>query len=263
MVPLDPVPVAPEVIESHAALELADHEHEGPFVEIVTVPVPPEEATVAVAGERAVTAHAPADCVTVWVCPPAEIVALRETAFVFAATEYWMVPLAPVPEAPEVIESHAASEDADHEQFVPFVEIVVLPVPAAAEKLAVAGEKPLTTHAAADWVMVMVAFDAVPLETVIVAARETVLGFAEAVKVNAPSPVPEAPDSTSHAWLLEADHGQSGPVTSTETETGLEVPPEAMVVEPAVARSVSQIAAGYATATVPIDCCAVPVVPPT
>ena len=87
MVPVDPVPVAPEVIESQAALEVADHEQEGPFVEMVTLPVPPEEATVAVAGVSAVTAHAPADCVTAWVCPPAEIVALREEALGFAATE--------------------------------------------------------------------------------------------------------------------------------------------------------------------------------
>jgi len=61
------VPVAPEVIESQAALEVAVQPQEDPFVEIVTLPVPPPAATVAVAGESEVTVHAAADCVTAWV----------------------------------------------------------------------------------------------------------------------------------------------------------------------------------------------------
>jgi len=51
---------------------------------IVTLPVPPDAATVAVAGASPLTAHAAASCVRVKVCPPAVIVAEREAAFGFA-----------------------------------------------------------------------------------------------------------------------------------------------------------------------------------
>jgi len=63
-VPLAPVPVPPEVIESHAAFEVAVQPHVVPFVVIDTLPVPPVAAKVAVAGASATTAHAAADCVT-------------------------------------------------------------------------------------------------------------------------------------------------------------------------------------------------------
>jgi len=72
------------VIESHAALDSAVQPQLEPLVVIVTLPVPPDAATVAVAGASPLTAHAAADCVTVWVCPPAVIVAEREAAFGFA-----------------------------------------------------------------------------------------------------------------------------------------------------------------------------------
>ena len=81
------MPVAPEVIESHAALDVADHGQDEPFVVIVTLPVPPVALKDAVAGERPLTTHAAADWVTVWTCPPAVIVALRSMAFELAATE--------------------------------------------------------------------------------------------------------------------------------------------------------------------------------
>jgi len=64
-VPLAPVPVPPEVIESHAALETAVQPQVVPFVVIDTLPVPPAAAKLAVAGVHAVTAHAAASCVTV------------------------------------------------------------------------------------------------------------------------------------------------------------------------------------------------------
>jgi len=176
IVPELPVPEAPEVIESHAALELALQPHDAPFVEIVKEFVPPEALKDAVAELNPVTAHAAADCVTVWVCPPAVIVAERSEAFGFAATEYAIVPLAPVPVAPEVIESHAALDSAVHGQDAPFVVIVTLPVPPVALKDAVAGVSPLTTHAAADCVTVWVWPPAV-----IVAEREAAFGFAEAL----------------------------------------------------------------------------------
>jgi len=86
-VPVAPVPVAPEVIESHAALEVAVQPQVVPFVAIDTLPVPPVAAKLAVAGVSAVTAHAAASCVTVCTCPPALIVAVRLAAFGLAATE--------------------------------------------------------------------------------------------------------------------------------------------------------------------------------
>ena len=65
IVPVAPVPVAPEVIESHAALDVAVQSHVEPFVVIDTLPLPPDAVKVAVAGVNAVTAHAAASCVTV------------------------------------------------------------------------------------------------------------------------------------------------------------------------------------------------------
>jgi len=72
------------VIESHAALDSAVQPQLEPLVVTVTLPVPPDAATVAVAGASPLTAHAAASCVRVKVCPPAVIVAEREAAFGFA-----------------------------------------------------------------------------------------------------------------------------------------------------------------------------------
>jgi len=149
-----PVPVPPLVIVSHAALEVAVQPQEDPFVVIDTLPVPPVAAKVAVAGVIAVTAHAAASCVTTCTCAPAVIVAVREDAFRLAETEYSTMPVAPVPVAPEVIESHAALDVAVQPQVVPFVVIETLLVPPVATKLAVAGVRALTAHAAADCVTV-------------------------------------------------------------------------------------------------------------
>ena len=84
--PLAPVPVPPEVIVSHAALDVAVHPQVVPLVVSVTLLVPPAAAKLAVAGVSAVTTHAAASCVTVCTCPPAVIVAVREAAFGFADT---------------------------------------------------------------------------------------------------------------------------------------------------------------------------------
>jgi len=86
-VPLAPVPVPPEVIESHDWLDVAVQPQLPPLVVIVTLPVPPAAAKLAVAGVIAVTAHAAASCVTVCTCAPAVIVAVRCEAFGFAETE--------------------------------------------------------------------------------------------------------------------------------------------------------------------------------
>ena len=81
------MPVEPDVIVSHAALEVAVQPHELPLVEMVTLPVPPEEAKLAVAGVSPVTAQAAEAWVTVWVWPPAVMVAVREEALELDATE--------------------------------------------------------------------------------------------------------------------------------------------------------------------------------
>ena len=80
------------------------------------------------------------------------IVAVRLAASLFADTEYSIVPVAPVPVAPEVITSHDALETAVQPQLVPFVVIDTLPLPPDAAKLAVAGVSAVTAHAAADCV---------------------------------------------------------------------------------------------------------------
>ena len=148
------MPVPPEVIESQASLEVAVQPQEDPFVEIVKELVPPEALNAADAELNPVTAHAAAVCVTVWVCPPAVIVAERSEAFGFADAEYAIVPLDPVPVAPEVITSHAALDSAVQPQVEPFVVTATLPLPPAAAIVAVAGESAVTAHAAADCVTV-------------------------------------------------------------------------------------------------------------
>ena len=87
MAPEAPVPVPPEVIVSHAALETAVQPQVVPLVEIDTLPVPPVAAHDAVAGVIALTTHAAASCVTVWTCAPAVIVAVRDAAFGLEETE--------------------------------------------------------------------------------------------------------------------------------------------------------------------------------
>ena len=58
--PVAPVPVAPEVITSHDALELAVQPHVVPFVARVKELVPPDAAKVAEPELKEVTAHAAA-----------------------------------------------------------------------------------------------------------------------------------------------------------------------------------------------------------
>jgi len=153
-VPVVPVPVPPEVIESHAALEVAVQVQEAPFVVRVKEFAPPVAVNVAELDEKPVTEQPAPSCETVWVCVPAVIVAVREEAFGFVATEYAIVPEAPVPVPPEVIESHAALEVAVQPQVEPFVVIDTLPVPPVAAKDAEGGVRAPTAHAAACWVTV-------------------------------------------------------------------------------------------------------------
>ena len=66
MVPLVPVPAAPEVIESHAALDVAVQLQDEPFVVRVNEFVPPAAVNDADAALNPVTEHAAPSCVTVW-----------------------------------------------------------------------------------------------------------------------------------------------------------------------------------------------------
>jgi len=148
MVPLVPVPVAPEVIVNHDALEIAFHEHEALLVAIVRLPLPPEAPKVAVAGSSAVTVHGCPAWVTVWTRSPAVIRPVRVVEPTFSATAYSIDPPVPVPVAPEVIVSHGTFEVADQLHVAPLVETVVLPDPPDAEKVAVPGLSDVTVHGA-------------------------------------------------------------------------------------------------------------------
>jgi len=87
IVPVAPVPVPPEVITSHAALDVAVQPHVVPFVARVKEFVPPAAVKVAELDEKLVTEHAAPSCVTTCTCPPAVIVAVLDAALAFAATE--------------------------------------------------------------------------------------------------------------------------------------------------------------------------------
>jgi len=221
IVPLPPVPVPPEVITSHAALETAVQPQVVPFVVMATLPLPPVAAKLAVAGESAVTAHAAADCVTVCTCPPAVIVAVRDAAFGFAETEYAIVPLAPVPVPPEVMLSHAALDVAVQLQDAPLVVRVNEFVPPAEVKFADAELKPVTAHAAASCVTPCTCAPAV-----IVAVRGEAFGFAETEYAIVPlAPVPVLPAVIeSHAALEVAVQPHVVPFVVIDT---LPVPPVA------------------------------------
>jgi hypothetical protein len=147
IVPLRPVPVWPEVIESHGALEVADHGHEPPLVAIVKLPDPPDGWMTADDVEIPVTTHAAGSCVTVWTCPPTVIVALRAAAPAFGATEYAIVPPSPVPAPPETIVSHGELEDADHVHHDgPLIETVSDPDPPDAGSVAASGATEVTSQ---------------------------------------------------------------------------------------------------------------------
>jgi hypothetical protein len=72
--------------------------------------------------------HVVPDCVTVNVCPPIVIVALRDDVLVLAVALNVTVPL-PVPLAPPVIVSHVALLAAVHAQPVPAVTLTEPPPP--------------------------------------------------------------------------------------------------------------------------------------
>jgi len=80
-----PVPLAPAVIVIHGAVLAAVHAHDAAFAVTATVPAPPAAVGELAVGEMVVL-QTTAACVTVNVCPPALIVAVRGVVFGFAAT---------------------------------------------------------------------------------------------------------------------------------------------------------------------------------
>jgi hypothetical protein len=122
-VPL-PVPLAPELIDSHEVAVDAVHAHVGADAVMATCAVPaldPGDWLVAdnvnvhggAAGGGA--AGGAAACVTVTVCPATVTVPVLGAGVVFAAIVYVVVPL-PTPLAPELIVSHDVVVDANHAQ---------------------------------------------------------------------------------------------------------------------------------------------------
>ena len=85
--PVVPVPIAPEVITSHASLDVAVHVQVVPFVANVKEFVPPTAVKLAALEEKPVTEQPAPSCETVWTCPPAVMVALRLAAPLFVDTE--------------------------------------------------------------------------------------------------------------------------------------------------------------------------------
>jgi hypothetical protein len=127
-VPL-PVPLAPELIDSHEVAVVAVHAHVGADAVMAICAVPaldPGDWLVAdnvnvhggAAGGGAAgggAAGGAAACVTVTVCPATVTVPVLGAGVVFAAIVYVVVPL-PTPLAPELIVSHDVVVDANHAQ---------------------------------------------------------------------------------------------------------------------------------------------------
>lgn len=121
-----PDPPALPAIAIHATVLAAVHAHDAAAVTSTRAPPPPAPGAM-FSGDT--TNEQPVSCDTVNVCPA--IVAMPERgAPVFSWIEILTIPL-PVPEAPELIPSHAAPLDAVHAQAAPDVTLTFV-VPAAA-----------------------------------------------------------------------------------------------------------------------------------
>ncbi len=126
-----PLPFAPDVTVSHAALLDAVHPQPLPTL-TATDPLPPAATNAWLLVERLTVQFTtgPAACVTVKICPPMVTLAMRPGAVGLTAALNATVPL-PVPLLPEVTVSHAASLLAVQLQ-VPAAVTATDPVPPAA-----------------------------------------------------------------------------------------------------------------------------------
>jgi len=80
-----PVPLAPEVMEIHAALDVATQLQPG-VAPTVTVPLVDADVVRSIETGEIVKAQVAPACVTLNVCPPIVIVPLRDVVPVFAST---------------------------------------------------------------------------------------------------------------------------------------------------------------------------------
>ena len=102
-----PDPLAPEMIDSHAALLVAVHAHP-PLPETLTEPLPPAPGMFCPDEEREY--EQPFPCWTVNVCPPAVIAPLRDGPPLGATVKLTLPVPVPLPPAEMVI--HGTAEDA-------------------------------------------------------------------------------------------------------------------------------------------------------
>jgi hypothetical protein len=216
-----PLPV-PDIGSTSSQSALSDtlQEHASALAVTVTLWLPPATVTAWELLDRLkVHGASPAACVTSCVSSPAVIVAVRSDP-VFADTEYSIVPLAPVPVAPEVIDSHGESDVALHEHEASLIVIDTLPVPPDAGTLAVAGDRPVTVQGAdaASWLtscvcpaIVRVALRAPPV-------------FADTVIDTLPLPVADIGSTSIQSTLSDTLHEHVPALAVTPT---LCVPPPA------------------------------------
>jgi hypothetical protein len=130
-----PLPDAPDVMVSHAALLAAVHAHPLAALTAIDVPAPPPAAAVCDVG--LMLYEHDCDCVTVNVCPATVSVPVR-CAPVFADALYATVP-PPLPLAPLVIVSQGALLDAVQAQPPAVVTVIGEPAPPLAATVAPPG----------------------------------------------------------------------------------------------------------------------------
>ena len=168
-----PVPLAGDTVSQFALLAAVHAASLGVAVRL-TDPLPVADPTVAVDPLKLYVGVTPL-CVTVSVKPPIVNVPVRLFTLVFAATLYVTVPL-PVTEAPAVIVSHAAFEEAVHAKSAAFeVTVTALPVAPAATAVSVVGAS-VTLPTTPLWVTVSVC-----VPTVNVPERAVPFPFTETV----------------------------------------------------------------------------------
>ena len=180
-----PVPVAPLVTVNHPVSLLTPvHEHPDDAV-IVAEPVPPAATTDWLVGASAYV-HGAAACVTEKVCPPMVSVPPRGLVLGFAVALNATEPF-PLPVAPRVTVNHPVSLLTPVHEHPDGAVIVVEPVPPPARTAWLVGESAYVHGAAA-----CVTENVWP-PMVRVPLRGVPLGFAVALKLTDPGPLPAAP----------------------------------------------------------------------
>jgi hypothetical protein len=205
-----PVPEAPPVTVSHAALLEAVHAQPAPEA-TVTLPDPPVVPSACEVADS-VGAHGTAACVTVTVCPAIVSVATRLSGPELAVALNETVP-GPAPDAPAVTVSHAALLLAVHAQPAAAL-TVTLAEDAVGANAAVVVDSANVHGSVAPACVTVTVWPAI----VSVAGRGVEPGLAVAVTVTVPFPVPLAPVAiVSQGALLVAVHAHAD-VTANAAE---------------------------------------------